>query len=110
MSASSTVKVRRIVLTGAVAAITATGTWYGAGLKTQQERNQVSSIVSDELSEHLFIIKKDKKATIEAAPTDQLSQMEALRAQLVHRRDELQAKIDQLTNKTVPINLPPRGR
>lgn len=41
MSAPSTNKIRRIVLTGGVAAITATGTWYGAGLKTQQERNQV---------------------------------------------------------------------
>lgn len=41
MSAPGSGKIRRIVLTGAVAAITATGTWYGAGLKTQQERNQV---------------------------------------------------------------------
>ncbi|KAM0709417.1 hypothetical protein Q7P35_003455 [Cladosporium inversicolor] len=92
MSGPSTASVRRVVLTGAVAAITATGTWYGAGLKTQQERNQ------------------DKKTTLEAAATDQLAQMEALRAQLVNRRDELQAKIDQLTTKTVPTNMPPRGR
>jgi len=56
------------------------------------------------------MINKDNKATLEAATTDQLAQMEALRAQLVHRRDELQAKIDQLTTKTVPTNLPPRGR
>jgi hypothetical protein len=41
MSGPSTASVRRIVLTGSIAAITATGTWYGAGLKTQQERNQV---------------------------------------------------------------------
>jgi hypothetical protein len=110
MSGPSTTKIRRIVLTGAVAAITATGTWYGAGLKTQKERNQVSSTAFDNLSEHILIINKDKKATLEAAATDQLAQMEALRAQLVHRRDELQAKIDQLTTKTVPTNLPPRGR
>jgi hypothetical protein len=42
MSGPSTASIRRIVLTGSIAAITATGTWYGAGLKTQQERNQVS--------------------------------------------------------------------
>jgi hypothetical protein len=30
-------KIRRFVMTGAVFAITATGAWYGAGLKTQQE-------------------------------------------------------------------------
>lgn len=62
------------------------------------------------MTKHILITKKDKKATLEAAATDQLAQMEALRAQLVHRRDELQAKIDQLTTKTVPTNLPPRGR
>lgn len=56
------------------------------------------------------MINKDNKATLEAAATDQLAQMEALRAQLVNRRDELQVKIDQLTTKTVPTNLPPRGR
>jgi hypothetical protein len=41
MSTPSTSKIRRIVLTGSIAAITATGAWYGAGLKVQQERNEV---------------------------------------------------------------------
>jgi hypothetical protein len=41
MSALTTKSLRRYVLTGSVAAITATGAWYGAGLKTQQERDQV---------------------------------------------------------------------
>jgi hypothetical protein len=41
MSNPSTAKIRRIVLTGSIAAITATGAWYGAGLKVQQERNEV---------------------------------------------------------------------
>ena len=34
-------KPRVYILTGAVAAITATGAWYGAGLKTRQEFKQV---------------------------------------------------------------------
>jgi hypothetical protein len=34
-------KIRRIVWTGAVASVTATGAWYGAGLKTQQEMKEV---------------------------------------------------------------------
>jgi len=55
MSGPSTASVRRIVLTGAVAAITATGTWYGAGLKTQQERNQVSGTSSVEISKPILI-------------------------------------------------------
>ena len=36
-------KARRIILTIGVAATTATGAWYGAGLKTKQELNHVSS-------------------------------------------------------------------
>jgi len=34
-------KIRRIVWTGAIAAVTATGAWYGAGLKTKGEIKQV---------------------------------------------------------------------
>lgn len=39
---SQQLRIRRLVLTGAVTAITATGAWYGAGLKTQQEVKKVS--------------------------------------------------------------------
>ena len=34
-------QLRRIVLTGSIAAITATGAWYGAGLKMKQEVKKV---------------------------------------------------------------------
>jgi hypothetical protein len=34
-------KIRRIVWTAAIASITATGAWYGAGLKTKSELKQV---------------------------------------------------------------------
>lgn len=54
MSAPSTASVRRIVLTGAVAAITATGTWYGAGLKTQQERSQVGGNTYTDLNSSIY--------------------------------------------------------
>jgi hypothetical protein len=44
MSAAATQqKIRRIVLTGAITAITVTGTWYGAGLKMKSEVKQVCS-------------------------------------------------------------------
>lgn len=32
---------RRFVLTGSIAAVTATGAWYGAGLKMKQDIKQV---------------------------------------------------------------------
>lgn len=38
---ASTQKVRRLVLTGAVTAITITGTLYGASVKMQQEVSEV---------------------------------------------------------------------
>jgi hypothetical protein len=34
---------RRFVLTGSIAAVTATGAWYGAGLKMKQDIKQVRS-------------------------------------------------------------------
>ncbi|KAL1585886.1 hypothetical protein WHR41_05004 [Cladosporium halotolerans] len=92
MSAAGATKTRRFVLTGAVAAITATGTWYGAGLKTQQERNH------------------EKEVIREASVSEKLQQMETRRDQLARRRDELQAKIDQVASKSESRNTPPRGR
>lgn len=41
MAAAAANKFRVWIFTGAFAAITATGAWYGAGLKTQQEYKQV---------------------------------------------------------------------
>jgi hypothetical protein len=38
-------KIRRIVWTGAIAAVTATGAWYGAGLKTTSEIKQVCHVI-----------------------------------------------------------------
>ena len=38
--------VRRFIMTGAVAAITITGTIYGAGLKGEQEVKQVRSVTT----------------------------------------------------------------
>jgi hypothetical protein len=34
-------KIRRLVWTAAIASVTATGAWYGAGLKTKSELKQV---------------------------------------------------------------------
>ena len=42
MAAQQQQRVRRVILTASVAAITATGAWYGAGLKVTQERKKVA--------------------------------------------------------------------
>ena len=37
-------KARTVILTASIAMITATGAWYGAGLKTRQELKKVCSL------------------------------------------------------------------
>ncbi|KAJ9635501.1 hypothetical protein H2201_003158 [Coniosporium apollinis] len=71
-------QIRRLVMTGAVAAVTVTGAWYGAGLKTRQE------------------FKQEKKVVLEASPQERISQLENARARLVTRRTELEKKISEL--------------
>ncbi|EON68767.1 hypothetical protein W97_08025 [Coniosporium apollinis CBS 100218] len=71
-------QIRRLVMTGAVAAVTVTGAWYGAGLKTRQE------------------FKQERKVVLEASPEERISQLENARARLVTRRTELEKKISEL--------------
>ncbi|KAF1348656.1 hypothetical protein BDV97DRAFT_297140 [Delphinella strobiligena] len=71
--------VRRWVMTGSVAAITATGAWYGAGLKTQQE------------------FKQEKKVIQEASPTDRIEQLEVTRTDLLRRKKALERKLEELS-------------
>lgn len=71
-------KVRRIVWTGAIAAVTATGAWYGAGLKTQKEIKQVI----------------DKRR--EATPEEKIAQLEEQRGGLIAKRIGLEKKIQEL--------------
>ncbi|SLM33323.1 hypothetical protein LPUS_01788 [Lasallia pustulata] len=71
-------KIRRIIMTVSVAAITATGAWYGAGLKTKQE------------------IKREIKARREATPMAKIAQLEEARSGLVAKRLGLERKIAEL--------------
>ncbi|MCJ1231075.1 hypothetical protein MMC12_007750 [Toensbergia leucococca] len=69
---------RIFVLTASVAAITATGAWYGAGVKTKQE------------------IRKENKVRGEVSPTQKLFQLEQARGALVAKRIGLERKIMEL--------------
>ncbi|KXL50394.1 hypothetical protein M433DRAFT_2097 [Acidomyces richmondensis BFW] len=69
---------RIYILTASVAAITATGAWYGAGLKTRQE------------------FRRDRRTILETSPAKRIEEMEAFKALLLQRKAELQAKIDHL--------------
>ncbi|KAK4548317.1 hypothetical protein LTR36_010187 [Oleoguttula mirabilis] len=81
MAAPSSNKFRTYVLTGSVAAITATGAWYGAGVKTRREYTQ------------------ERNTALEATPAERIEQMETAKARLQTQRSELEAKIARLTAK-----------
>ncbi|KEQ72737.1 hypothetical protein M436DRAFT_82018 [Aureobasidium namibiae CBS 147.97] len=72
---------RRFVLTGSIAAVTATGAWYGAGLKMKQDINQ-----------------EKQKAAI-ATPLDQITELETYRANLMQKKIMLDKKIQELEVK-----------
>ncbi|TVY23808.1 hypothetical protein LHYA1_G006776 [Lachnellula hyalina] len=71
-------KIRRIVWTGAIAGVTATGAWYGAGLKIQRDA------------------KRDVQKRYEATPAEKIAQLEEQRGGLVAKRIGLEKKIQEL--------------
>lgn len=91
---------RRIVWTGSIAAITATGAWYGAGLKIKSEHKQVRSspftpphILSTHSNETLI---QEIQRRREAAPAEKIAQLEESRGALVAKRIGLEKKIHEL--------------
>ncbi|KAF2622674.1 hypothetical protein BU25DRAFT_300362, partial [Macroventuria anomochaeta] len=67
--------IRRWIMTGAVAAITVTGTIYGAGLKTDRE------------------VKQERKRYQQATPEEIISQLEIARDDLMMKKKEMERKI-----------------
>lgn len=97
----ATNKVRIYALTGAVAAITATGAWYGAGLNMRQEYSRVHGPPALPLTSYLHLLQERTKA-YEATTEEKLAQLQAMRTQLVRTKEELQIKIDKLQGKELP--------
>ncbi|EKG17888.1 hypothetical protein MPH_04837 [Macrophomina phaseolina MS6] len=118
--------IRRIILTGAVTAITVTGALYGAGLKTQQEYQQVwLSEGSRELAPAFricsvpalaaFATSSEAPAVVIAPGTNRKSQarktvyelpieeriagLETKRARLVSQKHELERKIAEIESR-----------
>ncbi|KAI1744509.1 hypothetical protein F4680DRAFT_443784 [Xylaria scruposa] len=69
---------KRMIWTGAFAAVTIVGTIYGAGLKTQQEYHT------------------EKKQVLKAPVEERIHALEARRAQLVTQRRPLEKKLEEL--------------
>ncbi|KAI0458508.1 hypothetical protein F5B21DRAFT_459980 [Xylaria acuta] len=69
---------KRMIWTGAFAAVTIVGTIYGAGLKTQRD------------------YRAEKKQVLEAPVEERIRMLEARRAQLVSHRRPLERKLEEL--------------
>ncbi|KAF2851019.1 hypothetical protein T440DRAFT_395627 [Plenodomus tracheiphilus IPT5] len=78
---ATTQTVRRWVLTGAVTAITITGSIYGATLK-------------DDLEIH-----KKRKQILEATPEEKIAALEIARAELVSKKNELERKVTRFRER-----------
>ncbi|KAI0447170.1 hypothetical protein F4803DRAFT_546386 [Xylaria telfairii] len=69
---------KRMIWTGAFAAVTIVGTIYGAGLKTQQEYHA------------------ERKEVLEAPIEERIQTLETRRAHLVNQRRPLERKLEEL--------------
>ncbi|KAB5547016.1 hypothetical protein GE09DRAFT_197650 [Coniochaeta sp. 2T2.1] len=74
-------KYKRMVWTGAFAAITFMGTIYGAGLKTRME------------------YKEEKKLLTEAPIPDRIDALETRKGQLLSQRIQIERKLQELRRK-----------
>ncbi|KAL1648109.1 hypothetical protein SLS58_002436 [Diplodia intermedia] len=77
--------IRRIVLTGAISAVTVTGALYGAGLKTQKEYTQA------------------QKTVYELPVEERIAGLETKRARLVSQREDIERKIAGLEARRPPV-------
>ncbi|KAI1823652.1 hypothetical protein F4861DRAFT_509293 [Xylaria intraflava] len=75
---SSWTQPKRLIWTGAFAAVTIVGAIYGAGLKTQQEYHA------------------EKKKILETPPEERIRELEAHRATLVAQKRPLEKKLGEL--------------
>ncbi|MCJ1314882.1 hypothetical protein MMC15_000196 [Xylographa vitiligo] len=85
-------KARRVILTASVAAITATGAWYGAGLKAHQERKQ------------------EVVAVRESTPAERIAMLESTRGQLIAKKIGLERKIQELEKRRSGMSREEAGR
>ncbi|KAI9369412.1 hypothetical protein BJX61DRAFT_545596 [Aspergillus egyptiacus] len=74
-------KVKRLILTGAVTAITIAGTLYGAGLKTEQEASQK--------------IQKSREVSLD----ERIAHLRDMRQNLVAKKDLVEKQIRDLDAK-----------
>lgn len=100
----------RYALTLGVAGITASGAWFGAGLKSYGEHKQVLiPCLHIHTLRVLLTYPQERKAALEASPEQKIRNLESVKAKLLDQSVQLQAKIESL-EKGVPLATQDRGR
>ncbi|KAF4549869.1 Hypothetical protein D9617_19g101740 [Elsinoe fawcettii] len=79
--ASSSPAARRWVVTLGVAVITISGAYAGANLAVDQDK------------------KKERRAVLQAGPSEQIKQLETHRARLVNQKMDLEKKLDEIVKR-----------
>jgi len=104
---------KRVIYTGAFAAVTIVGAIYGAGLKTQEEFKAVRRLLpslrkwpKEKLTDSLTFppsgpddVEQEKTKIIEATPEQRIAQLEARRSALVSQRIPIQRKLDEVQER-----------
>jgi len=99
--------VRRWVMTGSVAAITAMGAWYGAGLKIEQDVKNVINTHGQRFLPITDVYLQEKRQRIEATPEQQIQRLEDRRLRLMRDRNGIQRKLDEITARQSNTQAPP---
>lgn len=96
MSTPGVLKFRSAVRATAIAAVVASGAWYGAGLKTEKEVKQVSLFSSRLLvrtkANMVQVVEKRREAT----PAEQIAILESNRSALIAKRIGLEKKLKEI--------------
>ena len=98
-------KYKRMVWTGAFAAVTFVGTIYGAGLKTRMEYKEVRFPMPLTLPSMLSrtclltLGKQEKKLLTEAPISDRIDALETRKGQLLSQRIQIERKLQELRRK-----------
>ena len=93
---------RRIVWTGSIAAVTATGAWYGAGLKIKKEHKQVRSLPPLPSHRNFSIeayadqVAQEIQRRREATPAEKIALLEQSKGVLIAKKIGLEKKIHEL--------------
>jgi hypothetical protein len=93
--------VRRWIMTGAVAAVTITGTIYGAQLKSGVDVKKARHFIISIRLPTNHHASQTKKRVLETTPEERIAQLEVARQDLVAKKHEMERKITMFHERRI---------